>query len=100
MFLVLSFLGLLLAALVKFTIRKHRIMKYVRHLPAPFEYPIIGSSISFVGKNNQRMFDWIVDSVRVTWFQLLNFEDCEVVNFFLSPRNNDPRYLRKLHLLS
>ncbi len=56
MFIVLSFLALLLFGLIKFAVRKHRMMKYVRHLPAPFEYPIIGSSISFVGRNNQRTF--------------------------------------------
>lgn len=54
MFIALTLLTVFLYVFIKFTIAKHRKMKYVRHLPSPFEYPIIGSSISFVGKSNQR----------------------------------------------
>ncbi|KAJ6636720.1 Cytochrome P450 4C1 [Pseudolycoriella hygida] len=91
MIVVLTFVALLLIALVKFSIRKHRIMKYVRHLPAPFEYPVIGSSINFVGRNNQQILE---DALKMCaelpmpfrlWFghHLVLFvdkpEDCQII---------------------
>ncbi|XP_037041326.1 cytochrome P450 4C1-like isoform X1 [Bradysia coprophila] len=57
MIIALTFLATILFVLIKIAVTKHRKMKYVRHLPAPSEYPIIGSSISFVGKNNQQILE-------------------------------------------
>ncbi|KAG4069501.1 hypothetical protein HA402_006867 [Bradysia odoriphaga] len=57
MFIALTFLATFLFVLIKIAVTKHRKMRYVRHLPAPSEYPIIGSSLSFVGKNNQQILE-------------------------------------------
>lgn len=37
---------------MKFYLYKRRIMKYVGHLPAPPEIPIVGSGLYFLGKNS------------------------------------------------
>lgn len=55
MIIVLTSFVLIISLFVTFLIRKHRIMKYVKHLPAPPEYPIVGSSFRFLGKDTQRM---------------------------------------------
>lgn len=37
---------------IKFYLYKRRIMKYVGHLPAPPEIPIVGSGLYFLGRNS------------------------------------------------
>lgn len=38
---------------IKFNRRKQRILKYVKHLSSPKEYPFIGSGLRFFAKNSQ-----------------------------------------------
>lgn len=45
--------------LIKFHLYKRRMMKYVGHLPAPPEIPIVGSGLYFLGKNTVEMMDML-----------------------------------------
>lgn len=44
---------LIIQYLIKFNRRKQKISKYVQHLPAPKEYPVIGSALRFFGKSSE-----------------------------------------------
>lgn len=45
---------IIIGVYIKFNLHKRNLLKYVKHLPAYKEYPIIGTAYRFVGKNNTR----------------------------------------------
>lgn len=53
MLIALFFLITIVFFYIRFAVKKHRMMKYVGHLPGPKEYPIIGSGLKFLGKNTE-----------------------------------------------
>lgn len=38
---------------IRFQRRKNRILQYIKHLPSPNEYPVIGSGFRFLGKSTE-----------------------------------------------
>lgn len=43
---------------VRFNRRKQRLLEYVKHLPSPNEFPVIGSGLRFFGKTTEgKVFD-------------------------------------------
>lgn len=85
MIIVLACLVVVLLGFVKFFIQKHKLMKYVQQLPSPPEYPIVGSSFRFFGKNSQRMWN----SFLVSFFSSFDFLVLNVVcNYILQTCQN------------
>lgn len=43
---------------MRFNRRKQRLLEYVKHLPSPNEFPVIGSGLRFFGKTTEgKVFD-------------------------------------------